>query len=262
MSGCPMLLSQSAESAARTLEQRGFTPQQQAEVLAATHCEVPESYLVLNQELVSSSIWMQVGAWDFRKAYLVDALRHAEPQAVIADVQKRFGFAAEAATELVERAQRQERYTFISGRVARLPQVWYPCRPAAGGGSLTCPIALEEPTTGRAIESVEVSLVDPAATRMRVSHAEQVRMEAPAQLLIAGESLLDVPVPSDAEQDLGVLVDVVHSRVMLGRPAFLASLYVRLMFLDGRYAPGFEKAIEETAPNGDRVSLWRVRFDR
>jgi len=249
-------------SAATTLAARGFTEAQQAEILAATHCEPPESLLVVNRALAGPNVWMQVGTWDFRKAEIARALRHSPPDAVIEMVQQRFGITADAAAELVRRAQSESSFTFISGRASRIPPSWYACRPGPTASSLSCPVGLEEPTSGRVIEEVVVPLSRPSATRMKVSFANQPEWQTlvPAELWFAGQTLIQIPVEPEPDEDVAVLVDVERRRVMLGSPAFLSSIYFRLVFLDGRYAPGFEKLIEEQALDGDRISLWRVRF--
>jgi hypothetical protein len=256
------IVQRSRASAAATLAARGFAEAQQAEILAATHCEPPESLLVVNRALAGPNVWMQIGTWDFRRAEIATALRQSAPEEVIAMAQRRFGFTADAAADLVRRAQSESFFTFISGRASRVPPSWYPCRPGPTASSLSCPVGLEEPTTGRAIEEIVVPLSRPSATRMKVSSAGQAewRTETPAELWFAGQTLIQVPVEPEPGAEVGVLVDVERRRVMLGSPAFLSSLYFRLVFLDGRYAPGFEKLIEQVAPDGDRISLWRVRI--
>lgn len=256
------LVRQSRADAAAILAKRGLSTNEQAEILAATHCEPAESYIVLSRELAGPNVWMRIGTWDLRKAFIANALRQTTPETVIREASRRFGVSAEAASELVGQAQSLRLFDFVSGRESRTPPIWYACSPGPTGNSLSCPIELDEVTTGRAIESVEVSLLDPASTRIRVSAANQTewRSQPPAVLLVAADSLIEVPVPPDPEQDLGVLVDVAHRRVLLGQPAFLTSMYVQLVHLDGRYATGFKKVIEEAAPSGDRISLWRVQF--
>jgi hypothetical protein len=256
------LVRQPRATAVATLDARGFTQAQRDAILAATHCEPPESLLVVNRALAGPNVWMQVGTWDFRKAEISDALRTLGPEAAIELAQQRFGLDADAARELVRQAQRLGGWAFVSGRASRIPPTWYPCRPGPMATSLSCPIGLEEPTTGRTIEQIDVPLTRPSATRMKVRVANQPEEQAqvPAELWFAGQTLIQIPVEPQPDEDVAVLVDVERQRVMLGSPAFVRSLYFRLAFLDGRYARGFEKLIEEKAPDGDRISLWRVRF--
>lgn len=103
-------------------------------------------------------------------------------------------------------------------------RVWYLCRPAVTAGSLDCPIDLEEPRTGRVIEAVEVPVLNPAATRLRVGDAGHVQRQVPAALLVARDSVVDVPVQPDVHQDIAVLADVDNRRVLLGPPPFSARL--------------------------------------
>ena len=256
------LVRQPPTIAAAALAQHGFTTAQREQILRATHCQPPESYLVLSSEMTASDVWTRVGEWDFRKAAIAGALREATPEAVIRDAQARYGLSIEGATELVERAQRLSLFDFVTGKPSRTPPLWYPCGEGPAAGTLRCRIEMEASRGGRVIEAVDVSLVAPAATRLRVSfhNQSQWRDEVPASLILAGDAVTAVPVEPEPSQDLGVLVDVKHRRVMLGHPAFLASLYVRLWYLDGRLTPGFEKVMEQASPFGTRVGLWRIRF--
>jgi Ca2+/Na+ antiporter len=63
-----------SEGEARSyLAQRGFTDSQRADILRSSHCAPPESFLILNSDLRrKAQVWMPLGLWDIRKAYIAD----------------------------------------------------------------------------------------------------------------------------------------------------------------------------------------------
>ena len=69
-------------AAAQTyLAAKGFTSLQQEQILHATHCTPPESYLVVaSEQLLKPGSWMHLGLWDFRRAYIAQRARFM-PQA-------------------------------------------------------------------------------------------------------------------------------------------------------------------------------------
>jgi hypothetical protein len=95
-----------------------------------------------------------------------------------------------------------------------------------------------------AVTAVDYRPDAPAETRMRTDHGER----APAALLVAGpERVDDVPVDGVRDAELGVLVDTVRRRVLVGSPVLLRSTFTRLMFLDDRFSPGFQPVDDRTA---------------
>jgi len=59
-----------------------------------------------------------------------------------------------------------------------------------------------------------------------------------------------------------LLVDVPGTRVRLSTPELLHSTFSRLMYLDGRYCKLFDKVHEETGFAGERVTLWKINWQR
>ncbi len=256
--------SQSRTEAAKTMEANGFTPEQQQVVLAATHCEPRDSYLLLSSEMARRDSWVRIGQWDFRKAFIRDALdRHVPVDAVVVDAAKRFALPESTIQSLVTDAQRLSKADFISGSSPRAPSTWYPCQAGSSAGTLRCPLGLQDKAKGRVIEEFLFSIAVPEVSRLKVRRsgdADAVMMK-PGSLRLATATLGDVPLEGDLYDDTGVLVDYGAKRILVGSPAFLRSLYVQLVFLDGRYTHGlFEKVAEEISLSDDRVSLWRVHF--
>ena len=89
----------------------------------------------------------------------------------------------------------------------------------------------------------------------------RVREVRPATLLLARDGRLDeITQPSEVGNAIGVLLDVDRSRAVIGSPALLRSTFARLMFLGGRYAPGFDPFDDRAGWADERVVSWRVRW--
>ena len=132
---------------------------------------------------------------------------------------------------------------------------WSAC--AASGASWTCPIAPPTGNASSAVTAVDYRPDAPAETRMRTDRGER----APAALLVAGpERVDDVPVDGVRDAELGVLVDTVRRRVLVGSPALLRSTFTRLMFLDGRFSPAFQPVDDRTAWPEERVRTWKIEI--
>lgn len=69
----------------------------------------------------------------------------------------------------------------------------------------------------------------------------------------------EVRTSTATEPELAVLVDVLERRALVGPADLLRSTLVELLYLDGRYAPQFEKFDERVGYAGERVMTWRLR---
>ncbi len=255
---------------ARTfLADRGFDEAAQSDVLRATHCTPPEAFLILSgEQLRGATSWMQLGQWDFRKAYVArKASRLPEPEAV-ADLVQHHGYSKADATTLYAQARAftsdGERDTFIAPRTWYLSPQWHPCPAAAGEATLRCIVNLGDSQGGRVLDTFIYDPAAPQNSRLR-SHAlggGQPTDGTPAAIILAGaQHEEEITLPSPTHPDFAVLVDVPHQRILVGTPLLVRSTFVHLMFLDGRYASHYEKFDERTNYAGDRIVTWRVRWN-
>jgi hypothetical protein len=150
---------------------------------------------------------------------------------------------------------------FVTPRYDYLVPDWQRCG-AEQTGTWECPIGLPIDRARTRLVSVRYRPGAPAETRL-VLHpqgaAEPIEVE-PASLLIADAGALREVAFRQPTDQLGVLVDEPHHRVLIGAPALLRSTFTRLMFLDGRFAEGFEKTDDRRGYRGERVVTWRVRL--
>jgi dolichyl-diphosphooligosaccharide--protein glycosyltransferase len=220
------IVSDDAAGARAELDRLGVAEGTRARVLATTHCVPPPAYLVLSNRTIVQDTWRRLGSWTPR-VVPADGVAHSAPLQTPA---------------------------------------WLPCEPAQAS-AIECRIDRVVDADGTRLESVRVDLEHPSSSRMRfrgppLGVAVPTTYDAPpALLLLAGQERLDeVPFPS-AEGELSVLLDVAGSRVLIGRPDVLRSMFAQLMFLDGRYARRFKRVAERSTSAGERVVTYRIDWD-
>ena len=154
-----------ASGAARALRQA------RGQVLRLTHCDPPESFLVLSAEMArKASTWMSLASWDFARSYGRDGHQPPSPSAATG------GIGIREARDLAERAIRT--------------LTWLPCRRTPGDTGLFCPIDVSDPASGEVLVSFSYDGGDPARSRLHFraagGRAASGRDLAPGALLIAG----------------------------------------------------------------------------
>jgi asparagine N-glycosylation enzyme membrane subunit Stt3 len=258
------------DAARGVLAARGVDRDTSEGVLRATHCPPPPARLVLTSHMVAvASTWHYLGGWDPLRAWVATAVRERPAAEIVAELVRRFGIAEDEARRLSVRAAALESPSdvgeFVAPRSGYLVGEWIPCRDAGDDGWI-CPIRRPIYTAGAILDAVVYRPDTPSAAylrlraRVRGRGVETARTVIPGTLLVAGPQRLDeTSLPDPADETLGVLVDAVEQRVLIGPPDLLRSTFTHLMFLDGRYAERFEKVDDRTGYRGARVVTWALR---
>ena len=253
-------------TAAAYLADRGFSAKEREAVLATTHCTPSETFLVLSSELGRKDSWLRLGQWDLRKAYIAEQAARVPQAAAIADFVTRFGYSEQEAAGLYTQARALPRDDFVIGRPWSAPAVWYPCHPSEHPSILRCPLGLLDTATDRLLEEFAFDVFTPGNSRLRYRDAGSSRTPgapvtiAPGALRVAESSLTDVDLPTPRYAAIGVLVDTLRWRILLGSPPLIRSTLAQLIYLDGRYAPHFEKIEERVSYKADRIITFRVHY--
>ncbi|MCW5890274.1 MAG: hypothetical protein KIT14_06950 [bacterium] len=219
------LVERDAAAADDHLRAEGFGTAERAEILRATHCTPADSYLVLSTRLLDTrTALVDLGARDPRRG----------------PIPQRAFDASDPGTPFLAR--------------------WVPCEPVRDGERV-CPI--DASIAGGTIRLASVSWPETAPDRAVLASGRAggtATTGTPALVLVAGASGLARYTPPDpAHPDLGVLIDVPNTRVLVGAPAFLGSTLVQLLHLDGRCASRFAK-VDERSAAGERVTTWKLRW--
>jgi hypothetical protein len=252
------------------LAAHGLPEPAQRDVLAATHCTPPPTYVILNSAMSASSAWRFLGGWDLRRAYVAKQV-HAVPEPELMTLlTTRFGYDDAAARALYRDAMAirsdDEAGAFGAPRSRLLTTRWARCQ-HSDEGHLLCRIGVRTDRSGTRLETVTYVPEQPSESRLHWrrpgdggSMATPLE-NAPAAVFIAGDHGLTTITPASATpSELALLVDPANARVLVGTPAVLASTFVHLMFLDGRYAQYFEQVADRVGYKGERVVTWRVNW--
>ncbi len=254
------------------LAQQKLSASAQADILRSTHCDPPASYLLLTSTMEPLGGWWYLGNWDFRKAYVVKHARLMPEAPAVADLVSRLGYSADEARSSYERAaalkSQPEEQKFIEPSTSNLNSAWFKCD-RGDGAALTCPadVRLDDATV---VKQVIFYPANPADSRVVAVHksadsggaTEEVQLTPALVMIAAADQIREVSNPAPESAELAVLVDVAGARVRLSTPELLRSTFNSLMYLDGRYDKFFDRVHEETGFGGERVTLWRINWQR
>jgi dolichyl-diphosphooligosaccharide--protein glycosyltransferase len=251
------------------LAQQKLSASAQANILRSTHCNPPASYLLLTSAMEPLGGWWNLAKWDFRRAYIV---RHARLLQAAAEMASRLGYSDSDARSLYERATAlktsPKEQEFIAPPISNLNSQWSKCD-RGGGADLICKteVRIDGVTV---VKEVIFRSANPSDSRLvadresaETGGATADEQIAPAIIVIAAaDQLREVSNPAAEYPELAVLVDVPGARVRIATPDVLHSTFNRLMYLDGKYDRLFEKVHDEKGFGGERVTLWRINWQR
>ncbi|MBI1813451.1 MAG: hypothetical protein HYR72_00585 [Deltaproteobacteria bacterium] len=264
------LASMDRSAAQQYLAKRGIESAASARILAASHCSPPPAYLVLSSELIDQPAWRHLGSWDVERAYIATHARDLPLPAAVADLMQRFGHSRADATRLYLQATALQSEAavrnFIGPATGYVDPNWKPCRAPSEAGDVICPVDVPLDRGTTVLDEFRYHIDAPANGRLLLhrtdSGSASHRIDSvPASIVIAGADHLDEVSPASAtDARLGVLLDLVNQRVLIGPPYLLRSTFTHLVYLDGRYAQFFEKFDERIGYKGERVVTWKINW--
>jgi len=132
---------------------------------------------------------------------------------------------------------------------------WVPC--ALEVDRRRCALRTHDGRGGRVL-AVEFPDGRPQEARLVVERDGVTSSTAPSRLLVAGA--MDIEATEGSDPSAPALLLDGQQRVLIGAPDAVASLFVRLMFLDGRGLRHFRKLDERTGARRQRVAAWAVEW--
>lgn len=136
-----------------------------------------------------------------------------------------------------------------------LTRDWVEC--ALADGERRCPVGAPD-GRGAQVEAVVFPDGEPRQARVVTRRDGTASAVAPSRLLVAGGMAVEPGAAGDAAAP-AVLLDG-QQRALVGAPEAVASLYVRLLFLDGRGLDHFRKLDERTGARNQRVAAWEIAW--
>jgi dolichyl-phosphooligosaccharide-protein glycotransferase len=251
------------------LAEQNLAAPAQADILRSTHCEPPASYLVLTSAMEQRGGWWYIANWDFRRAYVVRQARLMPEAPAVAEF-SHLGYSADEARSLYESAVALNsslgEEKFIEPEMSNLNSPWSQCD-RGDGATMTCAtnVRIDQATV---VKQVIFRPANPADSRLVAVHDtegggnEEVQLTPAIVMVAAADRMREVSNPAPEYSQLAILVDLPGARVRLSTPDMLHSTFNSLMYLDGRYGRLFEKVHEETGFRGEKVTLWRINWQR
>jgi asparagine N-glycosylation enzyme membrane subunit Stt3 len=243
------------------LTERRFSAPERQEILAASHCNLPESYLLLNTTLLELAHRLfEVGHRDPRRIELARLLGDLAGTEAVDWLAAEFGYTRVEAQSLYRKVEA------LTGRPGPeyLDTAWRLCRPAGEDRTMECPFSINSKAGQmRGLFRYRRGHWSKAYFKFNsaAQNATNVRDGSPGLILLAGDDRLSRIVPDDpVYSKKAVLLDLAKQRILIGTPAALRSTLVQLVVLDGRYTKLFEKLDERAANLGERVSTWRINW--
>jgi asparagine N-glycosylation enzyme membrane subunit Stt3 len=241
----------------------------QEDVLRSTHCDPPPAYLLLSTAMEPMSAWRFIANWDFARAYVARRARLMPPKRAIADLVSRFSYSEEQARSLLNQAQsvtsELDEKNFVEPGFSKLRSGLRRCNRA--GAALTCNLNVRiEP--GTLVRQLVFNPADPGAThllaiRVQPGQKPSLIQVRPALVVIAAyDGIRELSDPNAKNPQLAVLINIPGATVRLATPDYLRSTYNNLVYLGGRYAPIFEQVRQEIGFRGERVTLWKIDWQR
>jgi hypothetical protein len=243
------------------LTEHGFSAPERQEILAASHCDPPDSYLLLSNVLLHKvNRLFGIGQRDPRGRDLAKRIQNMSAREAIAWFTAEFGYTRAEAVALYWRIKAP-----IGGQTREfVDKAWRHCRARGDDGTMACPISLPS-KAGEVRGQFIYRHGDWSKAYFIFTSSGQRGIQlingTPGLFMVAeGNRLLNVLPKNAIHPKIGVLLDPAKRRIRVGTPAILRSVLVQLLVLDGQYTNLFEKLDERAVSTGERVSTWRVNW--
>jgi hypothetical protein len=255
------LLTLDKEDAQTYLLSEGFTQEETTEILENTHCEPPESFIIVSEDMVGKAgVWSHFGLWDFEKAYMYDTyLNTANQQEFSKQVTQKLSIDEVTATtyylELDQLPNRQAANQWIS------PYPGYAGMRSCTRNTeqITCNLGIQvgqQQGTTIVANQLIVPLDDPSNSTVTLAAQGQVIAESkPTSIVVDGQEY------TNSEGDFSLSMNIKENRVVIAQPELTQSLFTELFFFEneGEYFTELTRAQQIT---GGKIIIYEVNWDQ
>lgn len=260
------------------LTEKGFDNEQIMKVLNYTKCDPPDNYFITSEDMVGKAgVWAHFGLWDFKKSYIINSLKDEVPETAISEMQANLGYSPDQAKQLYYEVQTLTSEDSINAWISPWPN--YLVGSAVGCSKdnesdiVECNLGIGLGSqNGRNIyiEKAFVDISDPTNTTLLMGFydanlAQRVgeTVLKPSGVIIGRNNKLTKYAMNESGIGYDLLLsdtDGTYSAVM-SSPELLESMFTRLFYLDGKYTSHFEKFSDVTDITGQRIIVWKVKWD-
>lgn len=250
-----------ANEAESYLAAQGLSPARAKALAATVYCRPPEGYLLLSSELLGLGGPLVAGFWDPYYAHVLALSRRFPRERAIAAIKARFALADADAQRLYGQAMKAtidaKSADFIAPDARIWMSGWQDCIDKQGQTDCLLNLA------GGARLEVQFAASDITTMHVALRTGDGAQSDVvPALVAVAlSDRLAEIKPAGVTLPDLGLLIDPTGRRAFAGTPGMIRSTLARLVLLDGRYSPMFQKTSDRIAFNGERVTTWRIGWD-
>ncbi len=272
------IIMMSKDNAKKYLLAKGYTSQEADTILSYTHCTPPDDYFITSEDMVGKAgVWAHFGLWNFDRAFVINNVKPLSADKGIALLQKQFNYTTEEAERIY--------YDVQALTTDREMNDWIAPWPSYASGLMSCSNVSEmvlcdlnigiggNAQQNYVIQRAVINLTNPGTSQILVGVYDRTSnakigesIAAFDQVVIAGKELKKYQV-DNATIGLSMLLDVQENnnvttyRALVSDPALIDSTFTKLFYLEGRYAPQFEKFSDMTDITGTRIIVWKVNWD-
>lgn len=92
------IITEDKSQASRVLKSNGVSDGTAEEVLKYTHCQPPEDYYIVSDDMIGKSgVWAHFGSWDFKKAEIYRDTKRLDKEAALEMLESKYNFSQEKA---------------------------------------------------------------------------------------------------------------------------------------------------------------------
>jgi len=284
------IIMQDEDEARETLEKAGISKAAIDKTLDYVFCDPPDNFLITSEDMVGKAgVWGHFGSWDFNKAFIYINSRNKKAEEAIPLLIEELGLSEEDATEYYYEVQalasEEEGNTWIAPWPNYLTGSWSGCKVSkpeqdedenatdtiTSAGTMTCNInraIRQDNQQNLVIERVVLDLDNPEKSTLIVGSYDRssgYRLgggnAVPSSFVLYKEDgvIERIKMPNSTFP-YDVVIDMENTRALLTDPLLSESLFTKLFYLDGRYNTRFELFSDLTTVNGQRVTIWKVKW--
>ena len=238
------------------LIEHGLTESEAEKVLAFSHCDPPEDFLITSEDMIGKGgVWAHFGSWDFKKSYLNAAVGKQTDAQLIEKFQSDYDVPSEQTKQWIQEYRSLRNEDNINAWIAPWPSYLTGLNRCENRGNVSvCAYS----QGGNQFPVV----VDYAAKQAFIERADGLRAYPAAVSFLEGESYELV---RNTQDPLGFGIatkkegDNVQAAFM--SPELVGSMFTRLFFFDGVGLHSFEKFHDTTTLRGERIITWKVVWE-
>lgn len=237
------------EEARAKLKSYGLDDSQAENVLKNTHCDPPEGFLIVSDDMIpKSGVWGHFGSWDFEKAEIFNKVKNLDKESSIKYMMSEFNYSQSSADAMYAKIQ--------SLGVGKEANDWIAPWPAFGSNPTSCVKKTEEIYLCSVGQGAVAEL---NVTDMKMTIPTNNGIKSPDVLTFINETGV-FQVRSNSNLGIGMLIIPSEGGYIsiIASKEQVSSMFARLYFLEGYKTTHFKKMSEETNVIGNRIVVWKI----